>query len=513
MKVVTGKVMSCIDRQASGDCAIPGLLLMEDAGQNAWRSFRTLCREKIDKESKLLFVAGKGNNGGDALVMARAAFSEGFTGAKVVLFASENGESVRLHTKICEGYGLKVLCMEGDKLAVQAAISDADVIFDGIAGTGLKGALRPMAAELVRRINESRALKVAVDIPSGLGDDAFPIAGSVIVRADITLAMELPKLPLFSPEGRKLVGRIVVVPVGFPLGLIAEAEAAAEWFVPEEVQVPELAPWAYKNRRGHLLVIGGAPCTDGAPFLCAMSAASSGAGLVTLMLDDEIFARTPPDRSGIMIRRLDPKFAASVDSVVIGPGWGRNEARLAAFDVVVQHAASGVIDADGITLLGMWLNKNGGRLPGKDGSTRWIVTPHPGEASRLAVSLGLCRDIEEARSMLLTRPWELLPPMAERCNGVIVLKSHISHIASPEGGYEIVEGNNPALGTGGSGDVLAGICGTMLMRGEMAAREAALQAVALHQRAGKHAAEKKGFFTAGQLIEFIGIESYRSAAE
>jgi NAD(P)H-hydrate epimerase len=520
MRVISGTSMAALDLRARQEGGIPGLLLMENAGQNGWREFTARFRNRIDLGTPLLFVSGKGNNGGDALVMARAAALDGYLHPSVLLLRSEaeSGEAVRLHSSICRAYGIPVFSMKEDRDAALSIIGNAGVIFDAVTGTGLKGPLREDAAALVTFLNGSDAIKIAVDIPSGLGDGITVTENSVVFRADCTLAMEMIKLPFLSSEGRKLSGALAVVPVGYPRGMVEAADFCADYFLPDEVSPPVLSRHAYKNSRGHLLVAGGAAGTEGAPLLCARGAAKSGAGLVSLMLDDAVAARCGVETSGIMIRAgysFDFSFA---DAAVVGPGWGKSEDRMEVFERIIAGVPAGVIDADGIDLLGRWIRPGERTLPGGPGKKTWIVTPHPGEAGRLIMILKEKGALPEAReygsreirASLLGRPWELLPALARVLNAVVVLKSHISHIVSPEGRYVIVEGGTPALGTGGSGDVLAGLCGSMLMHRGISSGEAALAAVAAHQRAGKRAAEACGLFTADELIHSTGLECMRS---
>jgi ADP-dependent NAD(P)H-hydrate dehydratase / NAD(P)H-hydrate epimerase len=533
MKAVTGKAMAELDHKAQEEAGIPGLLLMENAGQKAWRLFASRIKKDVGSATKLCFVSGKGNNGGDALVMARAALCDGCSGLTVVLLSGEANDSVLLHTSICRGYGIDVLYASEDFGAVQKAVREADVLFDGLAGTGLHGPLRGDAKALVSEMNLSNALKIAVDVPSGVGDQSTFSSGSVVFLADYTLCMELVKIALLSPQGRSCAGTIICVPLGFPPDMIIETPAAAHYFLPEDIKPPQVDPWAYKNSRGHLLVSGGAAGTEGAPFLSALSALKAGAGLVTLLVDQNIADKNGVEQSGLMVHASDfgssdfyKKDLSFADVLVMGPGWGKDDERIRAFDHFVEKTPGGVIDADAIALLSRWIDPGKRLLPGKEKSKNrigWIITPHPGEATALVLALteagitfsaldknGKSSKEEKAsfiRQLLLARPWDLLPELSRHINGVVMLKSHMVHIASPEGGYHILEGNNPALGTAGSGDALAGICGAMLLHRELSAEEAALQAAALHQRTGRRARERYGYFSAAELIGEIGLES------
>lgn len=512
MKVVSGETMALLDARAQSEGAIPGLLLMEDAGQKAWKLFLEEFNgpDSALRDKNLIFVAGGGNNGGDVLVMARAAYTEGYTGTRVLLLSERGNEASVLHRQICKAYGIPSLVWENHRDEACALLQRADFIFDGISGTGLRGALREPARSLVKELNSAPGRLIAVDTPSGLGDGPWDLAA----EAEVTLTMELVKYSQLTPRGRTHCGKIIPVPLGFPPDLVAAAEKAADYYRPRDVVPPVPNRYGYKNSRGHLLVAAGSPGTEGAAFLSARSAASSGAGLVSLLLDPGIAERSCIETSGVMVRSAEihlPGDVAFADAAVAGPGWGRNGEREAALRIILEQVERVVIDADALDILGSFIS------PGE--GNEWILTPHPGELVRLLMlligrgfsgqfpSLNLgqseASDPGELKSIILQDPLPVLKELSSFIGSVVVLKSHISHIAAADGRYAIIDGTNPYMGTGGSGDILAGLCGSFLLRPELDAFGAAVQAVAAHQRAGYRAAEK-GWFTAAELLSEVG---------
>ncbi len=226
MKVVSAETMAEIDRRSQAEFAFPSTVLMEDAGLKAWAVTRRAMSAAGTAPGRIAFVAGRGNNGGDALVMARRAFVE-HVGTPSVLLAGgrpEPGTDPGRMLAMCETLGIE--CLQWPADGAEALLAGADWIVDGIAGTGLRGALRPPLSAIVDIINSSRGRKIAIDVPSGVGDGYRP--GDPAVRAELTLTMGLPKTCLYLPRARALCGRIVVIPVGFPPALGESPEVPGE---------------------------------------------------------------------------------------------------------------------------------------------------------------------------------------------------------------------------------------------------------------------------------------------
>lgn len=494
MRIVDSQTMARIDRAAQDDYRMPGLLLMENAGLKAHRLLRDRYWNGDFPSGKTVYLVGKGNNGGDALVMARQAFLDGYRGGVIVSASAPDATQLAM----CRALGIPHL--EWPAATAREALTTATAVVDGLTGTGIRGALRPPLDEVVAVVNSSASFVISVDVPSGIGDEYR--AGMPAVRADVTLTMGLPKLALYLPNARILCGAIHVVSLGFPPDLVESSEIPGTMLTLDAVKaaVPPLALDAYKSVRGTVGVFAGNEGTTGAAVLAARAAAHARAGLVTLFADRSVYTPVASQLSSIMVRPADfdgspqelrsPVSLDAFHARVVGPGWGRQEGRRRWLRRLLE-SGRGVLDADGISVLA------------EDASIArplanpWVLTPHPGEFSRLT---GVPRDD------LLADPLQHLLAAAKQFGATIVLKSHVTYIGSPSGRYWVLDGMNPALGTGGSGDVLAGVIGGFLAGG-LEPDVAACAGVLVHHRAGRKAYEELGWFTADELLPYVSREA------
>lgn len=492
MKIVSSEAMARIDSRSRTEFAFQPGTLMEDAGVKAWASVRRVIWSG-SRPGRMVFLAGRGNNGGDAFVMARQAAVERAGRVAVVRAGgrpADDSEPGRM-LAMCEALGIPCRGWPEEPDAVRALLAEAAWVFDGIAGTGIHGPLRPPLSDLVDAVNACPARKIAIDVPSGVGDDYRK--GHPALRADFTLTMGLPKLCLYLPHARVLCGRIMVIHVGFPPALLEDAEIPGELLRGRAWKklAPAIAPDTHKNRRGHLAVFAGARGTTGAAWLSASAAARSRLGLVTLFADADAYPVVAQKLTSVMCRpwaASDSWDQAPFSGILAGPGWGLAEEKERWLERLLALAVKGVIDADGITLLGRIASRAAPDLGG-----RWVLTPHPGEFSRLTGS---------PREDVLADPVRLSLEASARLNAVIALKGHCTVVAAPSGRYWILDGANPALATGGSGDVLAGIIAAGIAGG-MAPVDAALFGVSLHATVGRLAARRFGWFLAEDLVPLI----------
>ena len=494
--LVDSRLMSAVDRAAQEKYHIPGLVLMENAGARIWALLRDVLLPA--GECTLLFVAGRGNNGGDALVMARHCAVEGRHRALVVVSELSLKEPGAQHCSSCRALGVPVLDWSTAPDAVSEACAAADWIVDGITGTGISGPLGGSLAELVAAINRSGTPVLSVDAPSGAGDGVQP--EWPVVDARCTATVGLPKRVLYLPAVRPHCGRIHVVPIGFPPDLVREPDTNETIIDHRALDdlIPAIDHSTYKNRRGVVSVFAGSVGMAGAAVLCSTAAARAGAGMVRVFCDADIHPLLAGRLVSIMAVPLeDPEVAKPisgldaerVSAVVVGPGWGGGEERHALLEAAIESGIPGVLDADGIRLLTRLREKGG--IPRLGG--RWVLTPHPGEFAALS---GV-----DARSVSFD-PAPALRSVCSALDAVVLLKGHVTWICDPAGRISVVDGMVGELGTAGSGDVLAGIIGGLLARG-MAARGAAEAGVLLHVEAGRRLAESRGFFLAEELLEEI----------
>lgn len=429
----------------------------------------------------VVYLSGPGNNGGDALAMARLAHLRGRRDLSVVRVHPPTSTLAKVQDALVRKLG--VPSFDYPSTEALEALQAAGLWVDGVWGTGLEGPLKPDAARVLGELETLRGTRpvLAIDVPSGLGPGWKP--GEPVLPARWTLSPGWLKAFCFQPEARALVGLPRPLAVAFP----RPAQASAELLVEADlgVLVPPVASTDHKGRRGHVVVVGGQAGMSGATVLAARSAAATGAGLVTLGVDPGLVGLLAPQVPAFQVRTLEDLVprAARYDALVVGPGWGPD--RGPALATLFHLGLPTVVDAEG---LGAWLSLGKPGLPGSP----LVITPHPGEFARLSPTGGL----------LVPRAQTL----ARETGAVVVLKGAVTWIVAPDGRRSVWDGANPALGTGGSGDCLAGVVGALLAAG-LDGYEAARAAVVLHGVAGAQLAQTDGWFTADRLSEALARTS------
>ena len=307
--LVSTQTMQQIDSKAQHDYAIPSMVLMEQAGSKAWLAFTGFAQEHSIPMTKIVFVAGGGNNGGDALVMAREAWFAGQTDISILLVGSHISHSCEIHRSICNKLGLPMVeGGDGEKQINGEAsrmLADADLIVDGIAGTGLRGSLTGTTAEVVKMINARKAqgaFVLAVDIPSGCSDTMSAAAPRIM--ADVTITMGLQKSGAYHPVSRMGWGTILRVNPSFPPPLLLHAPAEALLSSPEELHLKQVSEDAYKYKRGHLALFAGSRRYTGAARLAARGAFHSRCGVVTLCCDQDVASVASSESPSIIVPAL-----------------------------------------------------------------------------------------------------------------------------------------------------------------------------------------------------------------
>ncbi|SHE44102.1 NAD(P)H-hydrate epimerase [Desulfofundulus australicus DSM 11792] len=507
MRVVTGGQMRDLDRAAMEEYGIPGLVLMENAGLAVVQVVRQLLGDVAGK--RVAVFAGKGNNGGDGLVVARHLFNAGAE-VKVLLLArpEEITGDAAVNLAIWQKMGQPVYpVVRGEDLnAVRLFLVGAHAVVDAIFGTGFKGAAREPAAGVIDAINASGKPVVAVDIPSGVEADTGQVHGPC-VRATHTVTFALPKLGLVQEPGRSHVGELHVADISIPSFLL-ENGAPGRYLVTEKMVRDWLPPrpaWAHKGSCGRVLVVAGSRGMTGAACLAALGAARAGAGLVTLAVPAELqdvvavklteimTVGLPGTGEGTLARSARNEILDLVekaDVLAIGPGLSRHLETVALIrELLPAVRVPCVIDADGLNALAGDVQILS-RI-----SAPAIITPHEGEMARL---LG-CPPGE-----ISSRRLKVAEEAAGNWGVVTLLKGAATLIACPGGTTYINPTGNPGLATGGSGDVLTGVIAGLLAQGMDAPRAAAAGAY-LHGLAGDMAAREKGMrgFLAGDILELL----------
>ncbi len=485
MKILTGTQMAELDRQAIAGLGIPSLVLMEMAGCAVVEELRARFPDLTQK--KIVIVIGKGNNGGDGLVVARRLLD---LQASVTVHALCNPEEFSPETRQQAailhklGFPLQHSTKPKGVSKLAEALATADIVIDGIFGTGFRGAARDLAATAIELINVSPAFVCAIDIPSGVEADTGHVLGPA-VYADLTVTFELPKLGVVLYPGRQYVGELVVRPIGYPRILIDQYASMLEWVDAAWVRerLPQRQPYSHKGDYGKVLVVAGSRGYTGAAALCAEAALRAGAGLVYLALPEsllpameakltEVIKLGLPERAGAIAQGALEKileFSEDKDVLVVGPGLGRAPQTVKTVRQLVAQASKPlVIDADGLNALG---REAGKILVERTAPT--VLTPHPGELSRL-----MAKSVDEIEADRVGIAREA----ARQFTSVLVLKGVPTVTATPHGEIFINSTGNSGLASGGSGDVLTGCLGGLLAQG-LDSLTASVCAVYLHGRA------------------------------
>ena len=482
--------MRAADAFAIEERGTPGLDLMERAGTGLARVTAAAARP-----GPIRVVCGKGNNGGDGLVVARLLREEG---REVDVLAVGDLSDTKGDARA----NLDRLPGEPPRTFSADELSGSGAIVDAMLGTGFEGAPREPVAGAIAAINEADAPVVACDIPSGVNASTGEVEAAA-VRADATATFHGPKVGLYVDPGKGHAGRIEVIEIGIPrdaprperTGLIADVVLAL---------VPRRPRTGTKFKSGVVVVAGGARGLTGAPTMAALAAMRTGAGYVQVAVpasteptfDQKLMeAMThglPEDDGAHVPAGADQvlELCEKAGALVLGPGIGRTDGALEWAREVARRAPVPVlIDADG-------LNAHAERLESLlERQAATVLTPHEGELGRL---LGIDSGEVQARRLASARE------AAERSRCVVVLKGDDTIVAMPDGTAAVNPGATPALATAGTGDVLSGLTGALLTKG-MDPFEAAAAGVLAHARAGRIAARRLGaeHVIAGDVIDAI----------
>ena len=489
MKAVTAAQMRELDRRTI-EAGTPGRVLMERAGKGV---VDAMLRRWLEYRGPILVLAGKGNNGGDAFVVARHLAQRANSPVTLLLACKKSeikGDALFHFKKLPKS--VKVVS------ATSGYFRSARVIVDGLLGTGLQGEVRSPYRELIEQANAcERAAVVAIDIPSGMNADTGEPLG-VAIRAGLTVTMGLPKVGLLKPAATNWVGELEVVDIGIPPQFLTETTSDVELVSPSDLAplFPRRKRTAHKGDFGHLLVLAGSEGYHGAAVLCAEAAARSGAGLVTLGVPRSIYHVVAAQCREVMVRlfadtadgsfslrALDdmPHWFEECDAVAFGPGLSQNEETKEFVVRILRDCPRPmVVDADGLNAL----DGHAESLALRESPT--ILTPHPGEMARLIERT--TRDVQSDR-------WGVAHRFARQVGMTVILKGAGTVIAAPHGPLWINMTGGPALAKGGSGDILTGMIGSLLAQG-FSPIDASRAGVYLHGRAGDLAAHELGERTA-----------------
>lgn len=453
----------------------PGLALMERASEAVAReSVRAIGARPLRGE-RVVVLCGAGNNGGDGFGAARLlAASPSVGDVRVVLLGRRErvaGDAAEMLRRLD---GSRVRVEEAADEEGLAPLGGATLVVDALFGTGLS---RPLAegslhARAVALASARHAFVVAVDLPSGL-DGGSAAADAPHVRADLTVTFGFPKLAHLLLPAAGSCGRVVVADIGL---LPDQGTGGPEAITARDVAplFPRRAPSAHKGTCGTLGVVGGAPGMAGAAALAARAAFRTGVGKVVVVASET----SRPSVHALVAEATTAAAlpAAGLSALAVGPGLGTAEASRETLEVALGAALPSVLDADALNLLA------GRPAALRERCAPTVLTPHPGEASRL---LGI------ATPEVVSDPERAAHRLAAESGAVVVLKGFRSVVTAPGGRSARVLAGNPGMASGGSGDVLTGIVGALLARG-LSPWDAASAGAFLHGLAGDLAAERLG---------------------
>ena len=495
MKLFTCKQIAGIDRLTMQLEPISSIDLMERA------SFKIAdwVIHNINHDQQVYLFAGPGNNGGDALAVARML---AWSNLNCTVFLADFGRELKgdpaINWQRLEEQNKVILKRIDSEDSIPEIPSDT-IVIDGLFGSGLNKPLDGLTKKIVQRINQSGATIIAIDIPSGLfGEDNSKNDLSSIIRANHTLTFQFPKLSFLFPENCEFVGDWTVLPIGLHPAAIDQTESNLHFLTKEFIsgKIKKREKFSHKGTYGHALLIAGSFGKMGASVLASRACLHSGVGLLTSHIPlsgYEIIQNSVPEAM-ISIDSSETVFSEVPDlsafsAIGIGPGLDKKQETQQALKTLLQaKPIKLVIDADALNILSE--NKDWYNLLPENA----ILTPHPKEFERLAGAS--FNSFERLQKQI---------QFSEKLKVIVVCKGAHSCITFPDGGVFFNSTGNPGMATGGSGDVLTGIILGLLAQ-NYSPEDAALLGVYLHGLAGDLAATENGEYSlvAGDIIKHLG---------
>lgn len=486
MKVATGRQMAELDRITVEQYGISTLVLMENAGRSCAERILRILQEKVGapEEASVAIVCGRGNNGGDGMVIARHLQNRGVYLEVFLLSEVENlSRDARTQYEILRRMDVetRIIRDQDGVVDLRSYLEEVHLCVDAILGTGLSSPLQGIVRDVVETINLSMATVFAVDIPSGIDATSGRILGEAI-RADYTGTFGLLKLGQVLLPGSIHCGETDIYDIGIPSKAVFEAEIKTE-ALEERVVKSMLSirpPDFHKGDAGRVYVVGGSPGMTGAPCLAGQAAMRMGAGLITVVvpaslhrvveakLMEVMSAGVEDGGTGSFRKECVPEVLEKIsraDFVVLGPGLGAypGAAEFIA-EIVPRIKVPFLIDADGLNALAGQVEIL------RRAVAPCIVTPHPGEMARLTRE-----SIEAIEASRIGSAQHF----AEEENVTVILKGARTIIATPKGDVFINTTGNPYMASGGMGDALSGMVAALASQG-LSPTDAACSGVFLH---------------------------------
>lgn len=441
-----------IDKKTIEEVGIPGLVLMENAA-------RSLADELSYKNERFLIFCGKGNNGGDGLALARHLIMRGKL-VKVYIVSKDQKytKDFEINYSILKKLNCKVIPINDDNSIDEKLINDIreyENIIDGIFGVGLNREINGIYKRVIESINKYGKNIISIDVPSGLNSDSG-IVENIAVKANVTYTFEVIKKGFLSNTSMEYIGDLKVLKIGIPDSI--KIKSSEKFYILEKDDykslIPERKKYGHKGNYGRALIAAGSMGFTGAAYITTECTVRSGAGLTTLICDKEIQdllssklieAMTINSESDQLI-----KLIQNADSIAFGPGIGTSEKQKDLLKLIIEKSKCPlIIDADGITILAN--NKELFKLL----KGRCLITPHPGEMSRLT-NIPI-NEIELNRESVAKK-------VAAQYEIMVLLKGHKTIITDGKTTYANPTGNSK-MASGGMGDALTGIINGFVSQG------------------------------------------------
>ncbi|MDR3245286.1 MAG: NAD(P)H-hydrate dehydratase [Prevotellaceae bacterium] len=488
MKIFTKEQIKEADRYTIENEPVTSIDLMERASQ----SIAGWIYQNTDRLAPFLFIIGKGNNGGDGLAVARILAQKGFDCSVYLAYDKSllNEES---------GINLAKLPVDVPFTDNIATIDEQAIIVDALLGTGVSGNVKEPASSLISQINKLDNKVISIDLPSGMNTEynSCEKGRESIIKADITLTLEFPKLAMLLPEAGEFAGEIVTLPIGLSNKYMEQTVTPYHYI--DETFVNNIKKkrlkFGYKNNYGHSLLICGSTNMIGAAILATGAALRSGCGLVSVHIpyNERVAlqlnfpqAILSFDKSGNFSEI--PANLVKYNAIGIGCGLRTGAVTKKAFETLLKSVEIPlVIDADALNILA--LDKNLLKFVPENS----ILTPHLGELKRLIGDWSS----EEDKALKVMR-------LSSETKSIVLVKGAHSAIYLPDGNVYFNSTGNPGMAKGGSGDVLTGLITGLLARGYNSF-EATVLGVYFHGVAGDNAMEKYGqeSMNSRDLLEFL----------
>ena len=505
-KVATAKEMKQIDTLATNSYGIEGLKLMENAGTGI---VKALQRRFYDFSSKQVVIfCGKGNNGGDGLVVARLLFNMKIP---VTIFLLESRVNLKgdaaINAELAFNLGIDIIELgEANLHFLEHHLENCDIVIDALFGTGLTRPVSGTYKQTIYKINQSKKHVTAIDIPSGLDSDTGLLMGDYI-HADLTLVLALFKQSHLLFPAAELMGELELIDIGIPPELVESERLEVQ--VTEESDLrawfPQRSTDSHKGDYGHVLVIAGSKGKGGAAGLTSLAALRMGCGLVTLALPEscqkafelnplEVMTVSAPETDvgtfALSAKKVLFNYSRGMSAVAIGPGLSTEPETVQLLrELLPIIDCPLIIDADAVNALAQSPDTI------SQLKTDAILTPHPKEMSRV---MGV------ETSKILEKRIEFSRKFAHDHSVIIVLKGAATVISQPHGLTTINPTGNPGMATAGSGDILTGIIASLVAQG-FSTPKAAIAGTYLHGLSGDIFSQKESqaSLIAGDLLRTL----------